>query len=157
MRGPMMNDDLRKQLDGHLAKFPDAGQFLLGFGFLCHAIDDLIDRDNARIENYPMLVLDCYNLALDVYSSRFYHDNHAWLYPVAKNIHRVYSASIAWEKHSEEWKARYADVLRCCGNEMIVAVLEHTCHLPYCELRKIDAALREDSWHIHHDNTGKPI
>lgn len=152
-----MNEALQKEIASHLAKHPEAAAFLNGYGLLCHAVDDLIDRDNPKIARYETHVLDCYNLALDVYSSPFYQKNVSWIYPLAKNIHRVWSASVVWERFIIPWQAQYADFLRCCGNEMILAVLEHLCHLPYNELRRLDGLIREDSWARHHDKEGKPI
>lgn len=152
-----MKEEIKKQIEIHLEKHPAAARFLHSYGTLCHAVDDLIDRDNPAITDYKALALDCFNLSIDIFSSGFYHANLSWLYPLAKQIHRVFSASVAWEHSKEEWKARHADVLRCCGNEMITGVLEHVCHLPYAELRRIDMLIREDSWARHHDTEGQPI
>ena len=38
----MMNEELKTQLHAHLEKFQDAKQFLMGYGLLAHAVDDLI-------------------------------------------------------------------------------------------------------------------
>lgn len=149
--------DIQTEIEKHLEKFPVAKNFLVAYAMLCHAVDDLIDQDNPAHENYTNLALDCMNLALDVYSNRFYHENIVWLYPLLKNKHRVYSASLAWEDSDVAWKAQYADVLRCGGDEMTLAILDHVCHLPYAELRRIDAIFREYTWHRHHTPEGKPI
>ena len=141
-----MNAILKAEIAKHLAPFPDAANFLVAYGILCHSVDDLVDLDNPRFPDRKLLILDCYNLACDVYSSRFYHDNLAWIYPLVKAVHRIYSASVVWENSEVKWKAEYANTIRCFGAEMIVAVLEHIAHLPYAELRRLDAALREDSW-----------
>ena len=153
----LVNNTLYLEVGKHLEKYPDAAMFLMRYGDLCHAVDDLIDWDNPTFKDRRVLVLDCFNLELDVFSCPFYHTNVFWLYPIAKNIHRVYSASVVWEKSDVEWKRQYADVIRCFGNEMIMAMLEHICHLSYEELRRIDTLMREDSWERHHTPEGKPI
>jgi hypothetical protein len=147
----------QKEIAKHVAAHPGAAEFITAYGHLCHAVDDLIDRDNPSIKDYKLLMLDAYALAADVYSCWFYHQNLQWLYPVIKNIHRVYSDSILWEKSDVPWKREYADKLRCCGNEVIMAILEHLCHVPYPELRKISIAMRENAWLQHHDVDGRMV
>jgi hypothetical protein len=122
---------------------------------LVHAVDDIIDRDNEKVSNYNVLVLDAFNLLWDLTATPFYQKNIALLYPLVKHIHRVYSASVLWEKE-EGWKTDYADVLRCFGHDMIIAVLEHVGRVPYAEVRRIDLALRADSWIKQHDEKGQP-
>jgi hypothetical protein len=151
-----MNERLETEIAGHLAKHPDARNFLTAFEQLCHAVDDIIDNpDCAANKNF---ILDSFGLASDVYSCEFYRRNCAWLYPLIKNKHRIYSASVAWEKSDVQWKAVYADVLRCGGdNTLLMAVLEGVCHLSPDALRRLDALIREDAWLEHHDQEGKPI
>ena len=153
----MLNIVIQKEIEKHLAPYPGASDFLIAFGCLCHAVDDLIDRDNPAIKDYQMLVMDCFGLATDVYSCWFYHQNVLWLYPIAKNTHRLYSDALAWEKSDVEWRRTCADVWRCSGNEMVVAVLEHLCHVPTPDLRRISLALREDSWEVNHTAEGRPV
>ena len=148
---------LKKEIEKLLEPHPGASDFIAGYGMLVHAVDDLIDRDNPAVKDYKLHVLDCFGLAADVYSSWFYHKNVQWLYPVIKNIHRVYSDSIVWEKSDVAWKRDYADKLRCAGNEVLLAVLEHLCRVPYADVRRISIALREDSWHRHHTVEGGPV
>lgn len=153
----MLNIVVQKQIEKHLSKHPGAVEFIAAFGALCHAVDDLVDRDNPAVKDYKMHVMDCFGLATDVYSCHFYQQHHLWLYPIAKNTHRLYSDSILWEKSPVEWQKQYADVLRCCGNEMVCAVLEHLCHVPPSELRLISLAMREDSWEQNHTADGGQI
>jgi hypothetical protein len=152
-----MDEAIAKEVKEHLSKHEGAVEFIAGYGMLVHAVDDLIDRDNPEIKDYKIHVLDCYNLSMDVFSSAFYQRNWMWLYPIVKNIHRVYSDSVTWEHSDVNWKRQYADSIRCCGHEVLMAVLEHLCRLDYAELRRISLALREWSWHQHHDAEGKPI
>lgn len=151
----MLDIVLRKQIAKHLEQHPGATEFICAFGNLCHAVDDLIDQDNPAIKDHRMLVMDCFGLSLEVYSCWFYQKHIAWLFPIAKNTHRLYSDSISWEKSPVEWQRQYADVIRCCGNEMVVAILDHLCHVPPAELRKISLAMREDSWEQNHTAEGK--
>lgn len=152
-----MNAEFQSEIERLLKPYPGAAHFIHTYEMLGHAVDDLIDRDNPSISDYSVFTLDVFNLALDLYSSKFYHDNMMWLYPIMKVKHRVYSASIVWEHDPEKWKADYADVLRCCGGgTLLLAVLEHVCHLSYQELRRIDAKIREDAWANQHDKEGKP-
>jgi hypothetical protein len=153
----MLNICIQKEIEKHLAKYPGASEFIIAFGALCHAVDDLIDRDNPEIKDYKMLVMDCIGMATDLYSCWFYQENVLWLYPIAKNTHRVYSDALAWEKSDVEWKRQCADVWRCQGNEMVLAVLHHLCHLPPSDLRRISLAMREDSWEQNHTSDGKQI
>ena len=153
----MLDICLQKEIQKHMAPHPGAAEFTVAFGNLCHAVDDLIDQDNPAVKDYKIHLLDTIALAEDIFSSPFYHSNLWWLYPIVKNIHRVYCDAVLWEKSTVEWQARYGDVLRCFGNEIIVAILEHVCHLPYQDLRRISLGLRENSWHEHHDKDGRPV
>jgi hypothetical protein len=147
---------LKTELQAHLKQIPGALEFVGGYGTLVHAVDDLIDRDNPTVKNYKLLILDCFGLAADVYSNPFYHQN-LWLYPIVKNIHRVYSDSVLWEHSEIPFQATVADTLRSSGHEIVMAILEHLCRLPFEDLRRISLALREDSWFKHHDKDGRPI
>lgn len=153
----MINIVLTHMLEKHLAPFPEARAWLDAYGRLCHAVDDLIDRDNRAVADYTLHTLDSFNLAMDVYSHPFYSKNSAWLYPLLKHNHRVYSDSILWENSPVEWQRHYADVLRCGGNEVILAVLEHICRVPWAELRRISLLQREDCWQRSHTQEGAPI
>jgi hypothetical protein len=147
---------LQKEIEKHLKQIPDALEFVHAYGVLVHAVDDLIDQDNPAHPDFKILALDCFGLAADVYSNPFYHRN-LWLYPIVKNIHRVYSDSLAWEKSDTAWKATVGDTLRSSGHEIVLAILEHLCRLPFADLRRISLSLREYSWFQHHTADGKPI
>jgi hypothetical protein len=151
-----MKEEFQAEIAKQMAGFKQAANWMRAYEILCHMVDDLIDRDKNGMD-YTLLTLDAFSLAADVYSAPFYQQNCTWLYPLCKSLHRVWSASIAWEHDATPWKAHYADVLRCCGSEMTMAVLEHVCHLPQSELRRIDAMMREAGWELHHDKEGNPI
>ena len=147
-----MKEEYQKEIADHFENFPEARSFCYHYELLCHAVDDLVDVGVTK-----EAVLDSFSLAIDVYSCKFYRDNVSWIYPLCKNLHRVWSASIAWEHSDVAWKAQYADVLRCCGGEMTMGILEHHCRLPQSDLRRIDAMMREAAWETHHDKEGRPI
>lgn len=152
-----MNTELHNELAEILTPHQEAFNFLKAFGKLCHALDDIIDRDVIGVTDYTELTLDAFGLAADVYSCDFYRKNATWLYPLVKNKHRIYSAGLAWEKSAVAWQATYADVLRCGGDSsMMLAVLEHVCRLNPVDLRRIDNLIREDGWAEHHNSEGKP-
>lgn len=146
-----------KEIEKHLAPFPGAKEFLFAFSSLCHAVDDLIDQDNPEVKDPKMHVLDTFGLAVDIYSCPFYQHNISWLYPVVKNIHRVYSDSVVWEKSEVEYRRQVADALRCCGNEILLAILEHLCRLPGADLRRLSLAAREDLWEKSHGEKGEAV
>lgn len=149
-----MNAELQNEISKLLKPHPDAAAFLYAYRILCHQVDDLIDRD--KDQDCKALTLDAFNQAIEVYSSPFYQRHLTFLYPLVKNMHRVWQRSVAWEQEPG-WKGQYADTLRCCGIEMTIAVLEAVCKLPFAEVRRLDALTREECWTEHHDAEGKPI
>jgi hypothetical protein len=102
--------------------------FITAFHAYCHAIDDLIDGDVAfspeAIENWFRLQ------------------------PVIAQITSTYADSVAWEKADEEWKRQTADVLRLCGNDMIIQVAWIIGG--YKHMRAISLKLREFAYHSQH-------
>lgn len=153
----MLSIDITHEIEKHLAPHIGAVEFLKAFSNLCHMVDDLIDRDNPAIRDYRLLALDTYCLAAEVYSCDFYAKHRLWLFPVVMNVHRVYSDSVVWEKSEIEWRRQYADALRCCGSEVLMAILHHLCHISYSDLRRISQACREDIWEKSHDSEGRPV
>jgi hypothetical protein len=93
--------------------------FITAFHAYCHAIDDLVDGD---VPFTPEAFLDVMMQANSLYSTPFYIDNWFRLQPVIAQITSTYADSVAWEKADEEWKRQTADVLRLCGNDMILQV-----------------------------------
>lgn len=91
--------------------------FITAFHAYCHAIDDLIDGD---VPFTPEAFMDVLMQANSLYSTPFYIENWFRLQPVVAMITSTYADSVAWEKADEEWKRQTADVLRLCGNDMIL-------------------------------------
>jgi len=148
---------LQQKLDKWLNAIPQAWPFLNAYGKLCHMVDDIVDHDNPGVADYKRLVLDSFGLALEIYSSPFYIQNIGLLYPICKHLHRVYVDSVLWETSDVAWKRQYADNLRCCGGELIVAILDHLCRCPANELTEISLLLREEGYIKHHDKEGKAV
>lgn len=123
----------------------DALSFVIAFHSYCHQIDDLIDGDTAY---NPENVLKVLMAANTLYSTPFYLAN-AWrLQPVIAMITNTYADSVAWETSDEPWKQRVADVIRQCGNDMILSVawiLGGWSHV-----RSISLRLREAAYHDQH-------
>ena len=137
---------LKALLDKALGPYPEARQFIQCFSALGHCVDDLVDRDRKDITDWRLFTVDTFALAMDVYSSPFYLKNASWLYPVCSHLHRLWVDSVVWEKSDDPWKRDYADKIRCCGNEIICAVLQHIAHLPYPQIREISLLMREDAY-----------
>lgn len=150
-----MNLELASRIESLCSKAPGSWQFILNFGALCHGVDDIIDDDNPDIKDKKAHALAVAQIAMDVYSCPFYHNN-LWLYPLCANIHRVYADSVAWENSDVPWMKQYADTIRCCGNEVVLAILKHCCGVGFDELNQLSLLIREDSYHNHHDAEGKP-
>lgn len=153
----MLDEKAIADLKERFAKHPGAWEFISNYAILCHGFDDLIDRDNPEIGDYKEFALDLFGHVIDVYSCKFYRDNVLWLYPLIKNIHRAFADSVLWEKSAVDWQRTVADVLRCGGNGLVAAMLEHLCRLQPAEVRNLSLIIREDSWMRHHDKDGKPV
>lgn len=125
----------------------DALAFVIAFHGYCHQIDDLIDGDTAYNPENLLRVLMCANA---LYSTPFYLQN-AWrLQPVIASITNTYADSVAWETSDEPWKQRVADVIRQCGNDMILAVAWIVGG--WANMRAISLKLREAAYHSQHED-----
>lgn len=140
-----------KDVEAELEVYPEALDFIKLYGAYCHALDDIIDEKNCDSE----FVLSVAALGMRVYSSKFYHENINWLYPVILIIHNTYADSCLMEHSPIKWKREFGDAYRCCGNEIILAVLHH--YKGYETMRKYSMRIREDSYRRHHTELGMPI
>jgi len=122
-----------------------ARQWIAAWHFYCHAIDDLVDGD-AVLNTESML--DLLIQANSLYSMPFYIENWFRLQPVIAQITSTYADSVAWEKADEEWKRQTSDVLRLCGNDMILQVAWIIGG--YKHMRAISLKLREFAYHSQH-------
>lgn len=149
-------------LQKHLGKRLDALNWLLSFWHLGHQWDDLIDITERRADNHYIAAL--LNKYIDVLSAPFYHRYLERLYPIIKVVHHVYHDSIAWEHSDVEWKATFADVFRCSGSHLIIAVIEIVVYeetgsydLAYESAREVSLLAKETAWLTHHDDKGEKI
>jgi len=119
--------------------------FITAFHAYCHAIDDLVDGD---VPFTPEAFLDVMMQANSLYSTPFYIENWFRLQPVIAQITSTYADSVAWEKSDEEWKRQTSDVLRLCGNDMIIQVAWIIGG--YKHMRAISLKMREFAYHSQH-------
>lgn len=157
-----IDEKLKAAFDKYLSKRPDAAQWLWNFRHLSHALDDIIDIPERRASNEFIGLV--FNKYLELLSSDFYVVRRHKLYSVVKSCHHFYFDSLAWEHSEIEWKAKYADVIRCATNQMVVAVIEivvteetGSSDLGYEAAREVGLLVREKSWMDHHTADGKPI
>jgi len=132
---------------------PDIQEFLFKFSKYCHLIDDVIDVEEYK--NDPQNLLKICYMALDIYSSQFYRDNIAMLHPVILMTHNTYADSVEWEKSKIKWKADQADTFRCCGNEILLILIERL--FGYDKMREFSLKIREGAYKRHHTEDAKPI
>ena len=123
----------------------DALLFLMAFHVYCHAIDDLIDGD---LEKSAENILDILMQANVLYSTPFYQAHSIRLGGIIASITNTYADSVAWEKSDEPWKKSVADVIRQCGNDMVLAVAAITSG--YRGMRNLSLRLREFAYKNQH-------
>lgn len=122
-----------------------ARQFIAAWHHYCHAIDDVIDGDvSYSTESLLQLLIQ----ANQVYSLPFYMQHALVLQPVVASVTNNYADSVAWEKSEQPWKRNIADVIRQCGNDMILTIA-WICG-GYEHQRKISLKLREIAFHSQH-------
>jgi hypothetical protein len=119
--------------------------FVSCFHNYCHAVDDLIDGELPRT---PEVLLEILMLANQLYSTQFYLENSNRLQPLIALTTNTYADSVAWEKDGESWKQNIADVIRQCGNDIILAVAWIVGG--YKHMRSISLDLREAAYHSQH-------
>lgn len=130
----------------------DAFLFLTLFHEYCHEIDDLIDGKTPITPESLLTVLSHANL---VYSCAFYRQHCDKLMMVVQLVTNTYADSVAWEKSDVDWKAKWGDVLRFAGLEMVYAVAAITGG--YEHMRKLSQVLKENAWKTHHNPDGAPV
>lgn len=116
----------------------------------CHGIDDLLDT---RTEGRPTMsaehILRLHVNALLLYNHLFYIANRDTLMPVMISVTNTYADSVDFEKSQEPHLKAIADVIRCCGNEVLFLVAL-ICG-GYQHMRKLSPKIRERSWILQHD------
>ena len=159
---PSNTELLTAALNKYLSPRPDAYAWLMSFRTLCHAIDDVIDLPDRRADNEFIGYVT--NLYVDILSADFYSSRRHLFYAIVKSCHHFYFNSVKWEKSEVEWQRTYADVIRCCTNNMVVAVVEcvvreesNSYEAGYEAAREIGLLVAEKSWFDHHTKEGLPI
>lgn len=141
---------LRQRIDAILGQNPEALAFIRAFGTWCHGIDDDVDEGLP-----PEQRVRLHWLSAALFSSNFYQAHARELFPVVSLIANAYADSVVWEKSDVTWQRTQADVLRNCGNEMMLAVINIVGG--YDAMREVSRLIREVSHYRHHDEQGNPI
>lgn len=128
----------------------DALTFLLHWHAYCHGIDDIVDEGGNAEQ-----VLAAFAEANLLYTLPFYQSNFSKLQTTVMLITNAYADSVAWERSDRVGRRRMADVLRFCGNEMVLAVAL-ICG-GFKHMRAMSPILRENSWFTHHDESGEAV
>lgn len=130
-----------------------AHQFLLMAAHHFHAVDDVVDR--APFE--PLAYLETLRQMIELYSHPFYLNHLATLKGTALAVLRCYRDSVTCERATEAavWHRPVGDVLRCAGNELVIAVAQLIGGTAHADT--ISQRLRALSWLEHHDTAGQPI
>lgn len=122
----------------------DALAFLLCFLSYAHAVDDLVDE-----EFTPEKLMDTLAQGTHMYATPFFLANSARLTGILLTIGNTYSDAVSWEKSGEEWKRNVADVIRLCGNDMVIAVAQIVGGWRHG--RNMSERIREFAWHCQHE------
>jgi len=114
----------------------EAWMFLLLHSEYTNLIDDLIDEEFNRER-----LLKAMYLSSLVYSCDYFIRNRMVLLPIEHQIINTYGDSVEWENCSDERKAKAADTIRHCSQEMVFAVIK--LEFGYDMLRQLSSKLRE--------------
>lgn len=139
---------LALKLQKYLSHDPEALRFVHAFNDYCHSIDDIIDE---KITD-PEKVLKVFVEAATVYSSNFYQRHSRELYSLVLTITNTYVDSIKWEKDIDLWKRNASDVLRSCGNDMMLLVIGLVAG--WDAMRDVSELVRNYSYVSHHNLQG---
>lgn len=120
----------------------------------CHGIDDLLDT---RLDGRPTVsaefILHLFATAALLYNCPFFVAHRQHLFPLVITITNMYADSVAWEKSPLERQRAMADVLRTCGDEMLLMVAMLTGGWEH--MRTMSVKLRDRDWVLQHDSNGK--
>lgn len=121
----------------------------------CHRIDDIVDNmEDGRPTTPPEEIIESYVMAAVLYNLPFYVQNRDMLFPVVLSVTNAYADSVAWEKSPVNRRRVIADVLRCCGNEMLFVVAMVVGG--WSHVRKMSPMIRDRSWVLQHTEDDKP-
>lgn len=134
---------------------PSAIQFCDLFYTYCHAIDDLLDTiEDGRPTMPKEEILAIFINAALLYNCPFYLAHRANLFPTVITVTNLYADSVAWERDPRPHRRAMADVLRCCGDEMMLMVAMITGGWKH--MRSLSPRIRETDWLRQHDKDGNP-
>jgi hypothetical protein len=125
-----------------------ARDFIDKFGSLCEQVDDIIDKG---IGDAEVIVQTHYDMLL-LLSGPFYQKYSNTLLTVFNTCINVWLDSVKMERSTELWQREQADVLRSIGIEMTLTVIQILGG--YKKRRELSIAVREWSYHKHHDEFG---
>lgn len=122
----------------------------------CHAIDDLLDTmEDGRPTMAKQEILGIFITAALLYNCPFYLANRHHLFPLVITVTNLYGDSVAWERSPMKHHRTMSDVLRCCGDEMLLMVAM-ICG-GWAHMRGISPRIRDRDWCLQHDENGNPI
>jgi hypothetical protein len=122
---------------------PDAIAFLFSFHAYAHMVDDLVDEGCT-----PDALMEMLAVANSMYASPFWIANSARLSGVLNVVGNTYLDSVHWEKSRDDSKRHVADVIRLCGNDVVIAVAQIVGGWKHG--RRISERLREFAWENQH-------
>jgi hypothetical protein len=122
----------------------------------CHGIDDIIDlKEDGRPTMSNEKILEVFATAALMYNCKFYTDHRPHLFPIVIAVTNLYADSVLWERSPAAHLRKIADVLRCCGDEMLlmVAIIIGG----WSHMRKMSPRIRETDYRLQHDENDNPI
>ena len=141
-----------KELATKVANGNDEALVFLGlWANYAHGIDDIVDEDIKGAE----AIMHVFMLGHLVYNCPFFVRNRACLDAVMVHTYGLYTDSERLKKEGKTWATAYADIIRCCGNDVVRAVayivggFEH--------MQAISLCLAEESYKEHHNEKNEPI
>jgi hypothetical protein len=156
------NNEFKALLDKYLGRRPEAYRWTIALWQLGHDIDDVVDIPERRASNAFLGAV--WSKYIDILSAEFYHRYLERLYPVVKICHHTYLDSLEWENSDVPWKATYADVFRCSGSHLIIAVIEIVVYeetgsydLAHEAAREVSMLAKECAWYSHHKDNGEKV
>jgi hypothetical protein len=121
----------------------------------CHRIDDIIDnKEDGRPTTSNEEILECFVMAALLYNCSFYVAHRDKLFSPVLTVTNLYADSVAWERSPEPHRRKIADVLRCCGDEMLLVVAA-ICG-GWKHMRSLSPKIRETDYLLQHDKHDNP-
>lgn len=120
-----------------------------------HAIDDLIDlKEDGRPTMSNEDILAIFADAALLYNCPFFYQNRQHLFPLIISVTNQYADSVSWERSPVNRRRAIADVLRCCGDEVLFLVAM-ICG-GWRHMRQMSQKIRERDFELQHTADDKP-